>query len=725
MPVKYWIGDFFIDLSRNQITRKEQHQTIAPKALAVLTFLAKNQGKVVSYDELLSEIWPNTVVTPNTLQRSIAQLRKALGENSKVQSYIKTHAKQGYSLECDVKWDIKNELQSLQEHKLEIEAEVYPDLEQSITQELDQNHQLVDEVATGKKLEPSKPIFKIFFAILGLVILIGISVDFFTSKQASLLSFDTLRSLTATDDKEFNAIYTPNGKFIIFNRYIGKLCTNNIWAKNLKTQQEIQLTKNLGSYSGHNLSSDGKTLIFIETEDCRKSLTQKRCYDLRSLDFEKALITPQIPGLILQCKNSEIRKPTWLNNSDIALFQKSFKRWKLIRYSLSKNKSADLYELKSGNLINFAYSTSENLIAITSIHDDGGYYIDMLTPNGELVSSHKIKYSQELPKFRPINPVFDPLNKQLIFSSGEQLFSLTYDGEINKINFPFNDVMGSPRFHPEDEKLLLIKGRYDSDIASIPRVESPKTDQSPVYSTIERSIVGEQHGLFQPNGKLIAFLSERSGKMQVWTTDGNRVQQLSDFPIDTRIRGLEWAQDGQSLLVNNNNELTQLSLDSSQLHFPFEHAIIQLFQWDSKNNTALLIVRIKGVSTFVEYNLTTSISTVINENRILWALKSKNGQLIYSDHMNRFWQPGPTEDLMIEELNGKNKLSRFVMKDNVIYGVNNESQLWSYDLEKRLFKILREMPENIDYLTDINDTQLLLEVRISAKKEVVELYSIK
>jgi len=104
MAVQYWVGDFFIDLSRNQITLKQQSKIIAPKALAVLTYLAENQGKVVSYDELFSKVWPDTIVTPNTLQRSIAQLRKVLAQDNQLQSYIKTHAKQGYSLECDVRW---------------------------------------------------------------------------------------------------------------------------------------------------------------------------------------------------------------------------------------------------------------------------------------------------------------------------------------------------------------------------------------------------------------------------------------------------------------------------------------------------------------------------------------------------------------------------------------------------------------------------------------------
>ncbi len=104
MSFQYWVGDFFIDLTRNQVTYDHQTQTVPPKALAVLTCLAKNANKVVSQDELLTDVWPDTIVTPNTLQRSIAQLRKVLGANLESQSYIKTHAKQGYSLECEVRW---------------------------------------------------------------------------------------------------------------------------------------------------------------------------------------------------------------------------------------------------------------------------------------------------------------------------------------------------------------------------------------------------------------------------------------------------------------------------------------------------------------------------------------------------------------------------------------------------------------------------------------------
>lgn len=82
----WWL---FVDVPRNQITHNKQAQTLPPKALAVLTYLAERQGEVVSQDELLTNVWKGTVVSPNTLQRCIAQLRKAFGDDGKAQSFIK------------------------------------------------------------------------------------------------------------------------------------------------------------------------------------------------------------------------------------------------------------------------------------------------------------------------------------------------------------------------------------------------------------------------------------------------------------------------------------------------------------------------------------------------------------------------------------------------------------------------------------------------------------
>jgi len=748
MAVQYWVGDFFVDLSRNQVTQKEQSQTIAPKALAVLTHLAENQGRVVSYDELLTKVWPDTVVTPNTLQRSIAQLRKVLGQDYKMESYIKTHAKQGYSLECNVKWhdETVDKIDAIVETKQDLKT-----ITSSIEQELSNTN-----IKTQTNTSNSIPSPKLFYnlIIIGIVILAIIGFNVLIPSQPLTISFGELRPLTATDNKEHSAIYSPNGEYIVFNRYSEDVCVNsNLWAKNIKTQKETQLTQTFGSYSNHSFSKDGKKLVFIESSGCKKPVTQKECYKLMTLDFEKALAVPQSPSLLMECKNSRIAKATWLNNNNIALLQEFDNRWKLISYSIADNKSTVIYELEEGNFFDYDYSVIDDIIALTNINNNNQHFIEILKPDGQVLSRHEIDYPKEIPHFRNIYPNFTPKNKLLIFSTGRQLFTLSFDGKITNISLPLDEPIGSSIFHPNGKRALVIKGNWDSDILMMSLSQKTKSKKAelqltqaqhgqilttansndsmsvssalipttPVQKILERSTLAENNAIYQPNGDLIAFQSARFGNRQVWISDGNSVKQLSSFPTDSYISGMSWASDGQSVLVNVNNILTQVALDSSQKSFSFAHGFAHLFQWDSEENTALLTARIKGTLTFGEFNLMTSEFKAITNKKVNWAFKSEDGRLIYTDSMDRFWQPGPAEDQLIEALVGQGSDKRFLIKDNVIYGVNDELQLWSYHLNGNTFEIIGNTPKNIDYITDINQSNILLTIRISAKKEVAEL----
>ena len=58
----------------------DREVTLRPKTFAVLTYLAARPGQLVSKEELLAAVWPNLVVTDDTLVQSIGELRRALGE---------------------------------------------------------------------------------------------------------------------------------------------------------------------------------------------------------------------------------------------------------------------------------------------------------------------------------------------------------------------------------------------------------------------------------------------------------------------------------------------------------------------------------------------------------------------------------------------------------------------------------------------------------------------
>ena len=65
-----------------------------PKSFALLQHLITHAGRLVTKDELLSKIWPNVIVTEDSLTRCISEARAALGDSE--QTAIKTVSKRGY-----------------------------------------------------------------------------------------------------------------------------------------------------------------------------------------------------------------------------------------------------------------------------------------------------------------------------------------------------------------------------------------------------------------------------------------------------------------------------------------------------------------------------------------------------------------------------------------------------------------------------------------------------
>ena len=732
MAEQYWIGGFFIDLPRNQITHNGQTITLAPKALAVLTCLAEQQGQVVSQDSLLEKVWPNSVVSPNTLQRSIAQLRKALGDDGKGQQYIKTHAKKGYSLDCSVQWQNQNTVSNTRDRledtgpspKDEVQPIIdTPVQQQDVTESFDNDASGAEPPVHSKTAFSSWLMAFLFCALVLTTLFIGYKGD--TSKEQPPLVIEQMRALTATENKESSGIYSPDGKYIVFHRFSDEKCINNIWAKDIAGQQEFQLTQNLDLYGSQSFSEDGKTLSFVQSVDCSQPITQKKCYRLLTIDFNAALKSPQTPTELMQCKSTEIRTPKWLGNSHIALMQKTQSRWQLIKYSVAENKSELLYEVSDGSIVYYDYSESLGLFAVITIHADGHDYIDLLSKDGALLSSNRVIKPPSIAKYRLIYPRFSPLKEQLVFSTGRQFYTLSYAGDIAKVNIPLDEPMGSPSFNPEGNRVLMIKGYYDSDtvLKTLSNISASSTSTgSNEDRLIGKTIMSEDSGHFQPGGNLIAYKSERSGDEQIWINNQNNNHQLSQFPMDTYIYGVKWASDGRSLLVNANDQLTQLSVDGSQAHFDFSYPVHRLFGWNSDQNQVLANIRINGSIKLALLNPASNTYQIINDEGALSAALTKQGQVIYLDKMERFWLSGGTEYVALSHLNGQaNEQLGFIVNNNVLYGVNDDFELWAYDLTKESLMILDTLPSNLDSLDDINNDKLLISLRKFSKKEVTEL----
>lgn len=92
----YAFGPFRLNPAEGRLTRDGAAVPLAPKAFEALVLLVENAGHLVSKEELMQKLWPETVVEEANLAKYIFTLRHALGEGEKDQAYIETVPKRGY-----------------------------------------------------------------------------------------------------------------------------------------------------------------------------------------------------------------------------------------------------------------------------------------------------------------------------------------------------------------------------------------------------------------------------------------------------------------------------------------------------------------------------------------------------------------------------------------------------------------------------------------------------
>jgi len=95
-PGLYEFEDFRLEVSRRLLFRQGQPVRLTPKAFDTLLLLVQRKGEVISKDELMRQVWPDTVVEENNLNQNISTLRRVLGENRGENRYIATVPGQGY-----------------------------------------------------------------------------------------------------------------------------------------------------------------------------------------------------------------------------------------------------------------------------------------------------------------------------------------------------------------------------------------------------------------------------------------------------------------------------------------------------------------------------------------------------------------------------------------------------------------------------------------------------
>ena len=89
-------GPFRLEQSEHRLMHKDRPIPLPGKAFDTLSVLLERHGKLVSKQDLMNAVWPESVVEENNLDRNISTLRKALGEQDSGEPFIETVPRVGY-----------------------------------------------------------------------------------------------------------------------------------------------------------------------------------------------------------------------------------------------------------------------------------------------------------------------------------------------------------------------------------------------------------------------------------------------------------------------------------------------------------------------------------------------------------------------------------------------------------------------------------------------------
>ena len=101
-PKTYEFCGFRLEAAQRRLLYQGKAVPLKPKLLDLLLFLVERRGELIVKDDLMKEIWPDTIVEENNITVSMSILRKTLGEDREHPKFIETVPREGYRFVAEV-----------------------------------------------------------------------------------------------------------------------------------------------------------------------------------------------------------------------------------------------------------------------------------------------------------------------------------------------------------------------------------------------------------------------------------------------------------------------------------------------------------------------------------------------------------------------------------------------------------------------------------------------
>jgi DNA-binding winged helix-turn-helix (wHTH) protein len=96
--MKYTVGDLSVDTGRQSVSRSGVIIALPKLSYDLFLVLVRAAPNIVSLDEMMGQVWPGLIVSPETVSKRVMLVREAMGEDPRAPRYIGGLRGRGYQI---------------------------------------------------------------------------------------------------------------------------------------------------------------------------------------------------------------------------------------------------------------------------------------------------------------------------------------------------------------------------------------------------------------------------------------------------------------------------------------------------------------------------------------------------------------------------------------------------------------------------------------------------
>ena len=534
----YYFGVYRVYVAERELFREGEPVALSPKMFDTLLLLLSRHGHVVDKQELMKSLWPDTYVEEDNLVQQVSHLRKTLGERPEGGPYIETLAKRGYRFAAPV--------------------------EESWDSEPAGSQPAVAEPSLHKGGRAGR--WRRFTWLLGAAFALSLGVTgwlfFFRPGEHAPEVLLTPVPLTSYLGFESSPSFSPDGNQVAFNWcQEGQNC--HIYIKQVGTESLMRLTNNSAAEISPAWSPDGRWIAFLRASKWSSDYAQAGVIDPSTISYYplkfSVVVMPPVPGpeRVLTEPSSAWSSISWSSDS----------RWIAAAEDSTRPEPGPLWLISlEGNerkQITFPPEVSQD--AYPAFSPDGHRLAFFRWREADKSDLYLLELSDEL------KPLRDP---RLLYACKTSAQGLTWTADGSCLVFATSTSsgvshqlwrmaisessppqrlasMGANGFFPvisrRGDRMAYVNSTNDWNLWRM-EVTSPEFKTS-APSKLVSTTRSEYNPQFSPDGKKIAFVSDRSGAEELWVcdADGANAVQLTRFGGDITCNRVRWSPDGSRL----------------------------------------------------------------------------------------------------------------------------------------------------------------------------------